>query len=104
MAKDVSTGSGARIRFVHTSADTGAVDVAVTGGPVLFSDVTFREAGGYIEVPGGTYNLEVRPAGSSTVALSIPGVAVSGGATYTIFAIGRSFNGSLAPLPVIDAQ
>jgi hypothetical protein len=100
---DRSIGQGARIRFVHTSADTGAVDVALTGGQVLFADVTFQEASEYIEVPGGVYDLEVRPAGSQEVALSIPGVEVLGGTTYTIFAIGRSFNGTLAPLPVVDA-
>jgi hypothetical protein len=100
---DLATGGGARIRFVHASADTGAVDVAVTGGPVLFSEVTFQEASDYAEVPAGTYDLEARPAGSSTVALSIPGVSVSSGTTYTVFAIGRSFNGSLSVLPVVDA-
>jgi hypothetical protein len=100
---DLSVGSGARIRFVHASADTGAVDVAVGGGPVLFSGVTFQESGGYIEVPAGTYDLEVRPAGESDVALSIPGVSVVGGATYTVFAVGRSFNGTLGALPLVDA-
>ncbi|HSF14004.1 MAG TPA: DUF4397 domain-containing protein [Vicinamibacteria bacterium] len=101
---DLSLGEGARLRFVHTSADTGAVDVAVAGGPVLFADVTFQKASEYVEVPGGTYDLEVRPAGSSSVALSIPGVEVLAGTTYTIFAVGRSFNGTLGPLPVVDAS
>jgi len=100
---DLATSAGARIRFVHASADTGAVDVAVTGGPVLFSDVTFQEASAYADVPAGTYDLEARPAGSSAVALSIPGVSVASGTTYTVFAIGRSFNGSLSVLPVVDA-
>ena len=100
---DLSIGQGARLRFVHASADTGGVDVAVAGGPVLFSGVTFQESSDYVEVPGGTYDLEVRPAGSSTVALSIPGVAVQAGTTYTVFAVGRSFNGTLGPLPVVDA-
>jgi hypothetical protein len=100
---DLSLGSGARIRFVHASADTGAVDVAVAGGPVLFSGVAFQEASDYIEVPAGTYDLEARPAGESEVALSIPGVSVVGGTTYTVFAVGRSFNGTLGALPVVDA-
>jgi hypothetical protein len=100
---DRSIGEGGRIRFVHTSADTGAVDVAVKGGPVLFADVSFQEASEYVDVPGGVYDLEVRPAGSQEVALSIPGVEVLGKTTYTVFAIGRSYNGTLAPLPVVDA-
>lgn len=100
---DLAVGQGSRLRFVHASADTGAVDVAVTGGPLLFEDVTYQEASDYVEVPGGTYDLEVRPAGSSTVALSIPGVEVMNGTTYTVFAVGRSFNATLGPLPVVDA-
>lgn len=100
---DLTLGNGARIRFVHTSADTGPVDVAVAGGPVLFANVSFQKASDYVEVPGGVYDLEVRPAGSRTVALSIPGVEVMDGTTYSVFAIGRSFNGTLRPLPVVDA-
>jgi Domain of unknown function (DUF4397) len=101
---DRSVGTGARIRFVHASADTGAVDVAVAGGgPVLFENISFAKASGYVEVPGGTYDLAVRPAGSREVALEIPGVTVENGTTYTVFAVGRSFNRTLAPLPVVDA-
>ena len=95
-------GDGARIRVVHASADTGAVDVAVSGGPVLFGDLTYQEASAYGEVPGGVYDLEVRPAGSSSVALAIPGLEVSDATTYTVFAIGRSFNETLQALPVVD--
>lgn len=101
---DLSTGAGARIRVVHASADTGGVDVAVTSGPILFSNIRFAQASEYAEVPGGTYNLEVRPTGSSAVALAIPGLEVSDGTTYTVFAIGRSANGTLEALPVVDAQ
>lgn len=103
LVDDRSVGSGARIRFVHASADTPSVDVAVTGGPVLFADVSFQEASDYVDVPGGTYDLEARPAGSSAVALAVPGVSVSNGTTYTVFAVGRSYNGTLRVLPVVDA-
>jgi Domain of unknown function (DUF4397) len=101
---DRTVGTGARLRFVHASADTGSVDVALAGGAVLFPNVSFQKASDYIEVPGGTYDLEVRPAGAREVALSIPGVMVADGTTYTVFAVGRSFNGTLGPLPVVDAQ
>jgi putative flavoprotein involved in K+ transport len=49
-------------------------------------------------------DLEVRPSGSSTVPLAIPGLEVSDGTTYTVFAIGRSFYGTLEALPVVDAR
>ena len=101
---NLRTAENARLRFVHTSADTGGVDVAVAnGGPVLVENLTYQESSPYIEVPAGTYDLELRPTGSNVVALSIPGVAVDGMTTYTAFAVGRSFNSTLEPLPVVDA-
>ncbi len=77
-----------RVRFVHASPGTPAVDIAVTGGPVLFPNVSFGESGGYIEVPGGTYDLEARVANTDTVALSLPGVVLSGGTGVSIWASG----------------
>jgi len=85
--------ANARIRFVHASPDAPNVDIRVAGGgPVLFSNVAFRGNGGYISVPGGSYDLEVTVAGTSTVALSLPGVSVSNGAVYSVFAMGDLAN------------
>lgn len=78
----------ARIRFIHASPNAPAVDIGLQGGGVLFSNVTFSNSGGYISVPGGTYNLEVRLAGTSTVVLPLPGVNVSNNAVYTAWAVG----------------
>ncbi len=94
----------AKVRFVHASPDAPAVDIAVTDGPVLFQSVAFREFKGYAQVPGGTYNLEARPAGSTAVALKVPDVVLGGAGNYTIFAIGRLGNGSLSALAVRDAR
>jgi hypothetical protein len=80
------------------------VDVAVTGGPVLFGDVPFRAASQYGAVDAGTYDLEVRVAGTSTVALPLPGVGLNGGTNYTVFAVGLLADGSLDALPLIDGQ
>lgn len=92
----------AKVRFVHTSPDAPAVDVAVQSGPVLFADVVFREASSYLSVAAQSYDLEVRLAGTETVALSVPGVALEINRNYTVFAIGLAGNGTLAALPVID--
>jgi len=78
----------AHVRFVHASPDAPAVDIAVTGGPVLFSNVPFKGVGDYLPVDAGTYNLEARVAGTTTVALSVPGVQLNEGTVYTIFAMG----------------
>jgi hypothetical protein len=78
----------AHVRFVHLSPDAPAVDVAVTGGPVLFSGTEFREAEAFAPVAAGSYDLEVRLAGTETVVLAVPGVQLASGRIYTIFARG----------------
>ena len=78
----------AHVRFIHLSLDAPAVDVAVTSGPVLFSNVAFKEASSYLPVDAGTYDLEVRLAGTSTVVLAVPGVTLQDGKVYTVFAEG----------------
>jgi len=78
----------AHVRFVHLSPDAPAVDVAVTGGPVLFGNVSFKGYQGFAPVNAGTYNLEVRLAGTSTVVLPLPGIALQDGKIYTVFAKG----------------
>lgn len=78
----------AHVRFVHLSPDAPAVDVAVTGGPVLFADQAFSEYTAFTPVDAGTYDLEVRPAGSGTVVLALPGITLQAGKIYTVFARG----------------
>lgn len=106
LVDDNSLSDDARIRFIHASPDAPAVDIALAnGGPVLFANVSFGDSGGYIEVPGGTYDLEARVAGTDTVALSVPGVNVTGNRVFTIVATGfLSGSPSLGALPLLDAE
>lgn len=78
----------AHVRFVHLSPDAPAVDIAVQGGDVLFSNSSFRSATAFTPVPTGTYTLEVRPAGTTTAVLTIPNVELDDDNIYTIFAKG----------------
>lgn len=78
----------AHVRFVHLSPDAPAVDIAVQGGPVLFSNRAFKSATDFTPVAAGTYTLEVRPAGSTTAVLTIPNVALRDDTIYTAFARG----------------
>jgi hypothetical protein len=78
----------AHVRFVHASPDAPAVDIAVKDGPVLFSNVAFKGVGDYLPVDAGTYDLEVRVAGTEDVALEVPGVELQNGVVYTVFAMG----------------
>jgi hypothetical protein len=77
-----------RVRFVHASPDAPAVDIAVKNGPILWSNVSFKGAGGYLKLPSGTYDLQVRLGGTGTVALELPGIVLKGGTTYTAYAVG----------------
>ncbi|MDG2422416.1 MAG: DUF4397 domain-containing protein [Phycisphaerales bacterium] len=96
----------ARIRFVHASPDAPAVDIALAnGGPVLFSNVSFGENGGYISVPGGIYDLEARVAGTDTVALDVPGLNVTGFRSFTVVATGLlTGEPALGVLPLLDDE
>jgi hypothetical protein len=93
----------ARIRVVHASPDAPAVDIAVTGGDVLFADLPFPKASGTVTVPAGSYDLEVRVAGTTDVALPLPGVALEAGMVYSVYAIGLVGDGSLTVLPIASS-
>ena len=81
-------GNRAHVRFVHASPNAPAVDVAVKGGPVLFQNIAFRQVGTYTPIPAGVYDLEVRVAGTNTVALELPQVRLGAGMVYTVYAVG----------------
>ncbi len=91
---------------MHASPDAPSVDIAVAdGGPVLFSDIAFKEIGDYLPVDAGTYDLEVRVAGTQTVALSLPDVMLEAGTVYTVFAMGLAAGDpALQAVPSIDAR
>jgi len=78
----------AHVRFVHLSPNAPAVDVGVTGGGVVFANRSFKQSTPFSPLPAGTYNLEVRLAGTGTVVLPLPGVTLEAGKIYTVFAKG----------------
>ncbi len=78
----------AHVRFIHLSPNAPAVDIAVAGGSVLIGNKSFKEYTDFTPLDAGTYNLEVRLAGSSTVVLPLPGVTLTAGKIYTVFAKG----------------
>lgn len=90
----------ARVRVIHTSPDAPAVDIAVAGGDVLIPGLEFPNASDALDVPAGSYDLEVRPAGTTDVALDLPGLALDATMVYDVFAIGQLSDGSLTVLVV----
>ena len=101
---DNSIVDNARLRFVHASPDAPAVDITLTDGTILFGNVSFTEDGGYIEVAPGVYDLQVRVAGTDTVALELPGIELTGRTVYSAFAIGTLGEETLTALLTVDAQ
>ena len=92
------TASGAQLRVVHFSADTPAVDIAPDGAApadAIVKNLAYPNATDYLDVPADTYDLEIRAAGTSTVALQLDPITLDAGKAYTVFAIG---SGASTPL------
>lgn len=78
----------AHVAVIHAGSDAPAVDVAVKNGPVLVSSIAFGEQQGPLPVDAGTYDLELRAAGTNTVALPLDGIQLEAGKVYTFVASG----------------
>lgn len=79
----------AHVRFIHLSPNAPAVDVAVaSSGSVVFGNKKFKEYTSFTPLDAGDYNLDVRVAGTSSVALVLPKITLQAGKIYTIFAKG----------------
>jgi hypothetical protein len=92
----------AKVRVVHASPDAGPVDVVPRGGDPLVEGLTFPDATPYVEVPEGTYTLDVNPAGTTDTVLTVPDVALADGGVYSAFAVGTVYADSLQVLLVQD--
>ncbi|UCC80898.1 MAG: DUF4397 domain-containing protein [Candidatus Zixiibacteriota bacterium] len=76
------------VRFLHLSPDAPAVDITLTDGTVLFGNVAFEGYTDFTPFDSGTYDLQVRVAGTGIVALELPGINLEDGTIYTVFAKG----------------
>ncbi|OIJ17289.1 hypothetical protein BKP37_01940 [Anaerobacillus alkalilacustris] len=77
-----------KVRFLHISPNTPAVDIAVQDGDILFENISFGNASDYIEVDPGRVTLEVRKAGTNEVILTLRNTNLRANEAYTITAIG----------------
>jgi hypothetical protein len=103
-ARFTPIGGPARVRFVHASPNAPPVDVAISSGAVLFSNVAFGQATPYVEMGPGTESFTLRVAGADTVVLAIPDVVLAVSTIYTFAAIGvAGGTPPLGPLPLIDS-
>ncbi len=90
------------VRFIHAAPDVAAVDVRVTGGPVLASEVRYPAATDYQSISPGTYDVEVDAAGGGGVVLNIRGWSIQPGSQSSIVII-KGLDGQIDVAPIRDA-
>jgi hypothetical protein len=82
----------AMLRVVHASPTAPAVDLYAKGSATpVASGLAYGSATDYLELPEGTYDLEIRAAGASASdppAFEVSGLSVMGGEKYTAIAAG----------------
>jgi len=90
--------STAKVRAVHLSADAPAVDVAVHGSAAdaaLVKGLVYPKNTGYMAVKAGAYDLDVRLAGTTTVALPLGTLNVADCTSYSVFVVGSAASPAL---------
>lgn len=88
----------ARLRLVHDATDAPAVDLAIVSGVPLVRGVASGQTSPSIDVPAGTYELEVRVASADDVLLPLPGTALLPSTTYNLYLTGSPADGTLGIL------
>lgn len=81
----------ASLRVLHGSPDAPAVDVLVDGSPVL-TNVPYKAASGYLNVPAGGFDVAINVAGTSTTVLTLTGVNLTADTEYTVIAANTAAN------------
>ncbi len=88
----------ARVRAVHASADAPEVDISVNGNAVL-QNVPFGVGSGYLELPSGTYNIDVAASASGSSVINAD-LTFSAGTDTTIAAVNSL--AQIEPLVLMD--
>ncbi len=94
---------GSRIRFVHASPDAPRVDIYANGHRIV-RNLEFQEASSYVFFRADTYDIEIRVAGSNTVALKLDDIEVPKRAILTAVVVGQVEDDSLSAVLVQDNQ
>lgn len=94
----------AQVRVVHFAADAPAVDIAPVGGDPIITDLAYPDNSGYADLPPGTYELEVRAAGSPDAVVTLPPLDLAAGTSSSAFAVGSLEAGTFTVVPALDAS
>jgi uncharacterized protein DUF4397 len=107
---DIAPAAGnVRVRAVHGAPSAPAVDVYVTAPgtdltaetPVL-TNVVFGQAADYLEVPAGTYQVRVTPAGAKTVVIDSGSLTLASGQVRTAIAVDAPGGGAPFDLLLLE--
>lgn len=100
----------ALVRILHAAQDVPPVDVYVNGNVVL-TDVRYLQVSGYLEVPVGSQNVALAPAGTSAAeAVFSTALDIAADKTYSVVAVNDNgvkaqvVNDDLAALPAGKAR
>ena len=85
------------IRFLNASPNSPAVDVYLNER-LLFRNLTYKSFSNYINIPYGTYNIRVFPAGSVQNPIIDETLPIPAEKIFTIAAVDRYPNISLLPI------
>ncbi|MDQ3694191.1 MAG: DUF4397 domain-containing protein [Chloroflexota bacterium] len=89
-----------RLDVVGGAADTGPLDIAVTGGDVLFPTLQYAGSTEPADVTTGTYDLEARYAGSEAIALALAGTDLQPELVHRLYIVGEAAIGQLQSIVV----
>ncbi len=92
-----------RIRVAHFSPDTPAVDVFVNGDAAI-TGLAFPTVTDWVELPAGTYEVAVAPAGAGIGAAAIgpANFDLPAGGWITVAAVGSLGRGTLKPAVLVE--
>lgn len=93
-----------QVRVTHFVFYAPAVDVAVDGAEIVVPDLAFTDSSGYLDLPEGEYDLELRVAGTKDVVLDIKPATLDDNTSYSVFAIGSVADDDLFLVPALDAS
>lgn len=83
-----SDNSKAKIRAVHLIENTPPVDLLIIENGRIFETLDFTDIADYIEIPPGTYTLDVRLADTDISLLYVPNATLKAGNYYSVYLIG----------------
>lgn len=92
----------ARARLINAATNEAGIDLSVTGGDTLFTDVGFGDAADYADVAPGTYSFDVRGVEDRVLA-TVPDITIEETRVYDIVALPESAAGGATLLPLVTS-